>query len=100
MDTPQQPQQVQIKANENIIKGTYSTHMQVAHSQEEFILDFINLFPPQATLVSRVIVTPSHFKRIINALVDNLKKYEQKFGTIKQVKSEAQDKEIGFKVGG
>ena len=39
--------------------------------------------------------TPGHFKRMIAAMTDNLKKYEEKFGPIKQ--AEQNEKEIGFK---
>ncbi len=91
------PRQIQVKANDEVLKGFYSTHMQVAHSREEFILDFMNLFPPQATLVSRIIVSPAHLKRMVNALNDNLKRYEDRYGRIKEVEG-IKDKEFGFKV--
>lgn len=89
--------QIQVKANDEILKGVYSTNMQVAHSKEEFFLDFMNLFPPQAMLVSRIIISPAHFKRMVTALADNLKKYEEKFGKIEPTEEETR-KEIGFKV--
>lgn len=91
-----QPRQIQVKASDEVLKGVYSTNMQVAHGKEEFILDFMNLFPPQATLVSRIIVSPPHFKRMVKALVDNLKKYEERFGKVEI--AEQENKEIGFKI--
>jgi hypothetical protein len=33
--------------------------MQVMHTQEEFVLDFLNMFPPTGTLNARIIVSPS-----------------------------------------
>ena len=33
-------------------------------------------------LVSRLVVTPGHMKRIVAALEDNLRRYEQTFGQI------------------
>jgi len=91
-----QEQKVNIKANDEILKGVYANNMMVAHSKEEFVLDFINLFPPQAQLVSRVITSPGHMKRIIAALQDNLKKYEDKFGPIAPAEMPKQEG-LGFK---
>lgn len=91
---PQQSQQVQIKADDAALKGTYANMMQVAHTKEEFVLDFMNLLPPQGTLVSRVITSPGHLKRIVAALKDNLERYEKQFGNIEQAAGPEQ--EIGF----
>jgi hypothetical protein len=41
-------------------------------------------------LVSRIIVSPGHVKRIVSALNDNLKKYEQKFGEVTTIKPSEQ----------
>lgn len=63
--------------------GVYANNMVVSHTKEEFILDFMVVIPPQGVLTSRVIVSPGHMKRIFEALGDNIKKFEDKFGTIK-----------------
>ena len=76
-------QQMQVKVTDDILKGVYSNIMQVAHTQEEFVMDFMNLLPPTGTVNARVIVSPEHAKRIAAALADNIKKYEQQFGEIK-----------------
>ncbi len=79
----QQPQQqIQVKADDKILKGQYANMVQVGHTGEEFVLDFMNLLPPAGQLVSRVIVSPSHFKRLTAAMQDNVKRYEEQFGTI------------------
>ena len=72
----------------------YANAMQVSHTQDEFILDFMKFFPPTATLNARVVVTPGHAKRIIKALQENVTKYESAFGKIKE--TEAPNSEIGF----
>lgn len=90
-----QPQQINVKADDATLKGAYANTMMVAHTREEFVLDFLNLVPPQGLLVSRVITSPGHLKRIIAALAENLKKYEQAHGRVEA--SVAPDKEIGFK---
>lgn len=76
-------QQIQIKASDEKVKGEYANMMQVMHTQEEFVLDFLNIFPPAGTLNSRVIVSPGHMKRIVAALADNFAKYEAQFGAVK-----------------
>ena len=90
-----QQQQVNIKASDETMKGVYANNMMVAHSKEEFVMDFIHLFPPQGLLVSRVITSPGHMKRIVAALQDNLKKYEDKFGKIEQAEAPKQEV-VGF----
>ncbi|MFZ1626510.1 MAG: DUF3467 domain-containing protein [Candidatus Moraniibacteriota bacterium] len=78
-----QATQIQIKANDETVKGTYSNMMQVMHTGEEFVLDFLSVYPPAGSLNARVIVSPSHMKRMVAALADNLAKYEKQFGPIK-----------------
>lgn len=78
----QQQQQIQIRASDNDLKGSYSNMMQIAHTQEEFILDFFNVTPPVGVLTSRIIMSPGHVKRMIQALEENLKKYETSYGQV------------------
>jgi len=94
MNQPNQPQ-VQIKATDEKLKGEYSNMMQILHTKEEFVLDFLNIFPPTGTLNSRIIVSPGHFKRMVKAVEENLKKYESQFGKIAE--ADAPREEIGFK---
>jgi hypothetical protein len=89
-----QPNQIQIKASDEDLKGKYSNTVQVLHTKEEFVLDFLSVFPPTGTLNSRVIVSPMHFKRIVSALSENMKKYEDKFGKVDEGKKEKNN--IGF----
>jgi len=72
----------QIKANDETLKGEYANAMQVMHTKEEFIMDFISNLPPVASLVSRVIVSPGQMKLIARALNENIKKYEEQFGNV------------------
>jgi hypothetical protein len=97
----QQPQsassegrQIQIKATDEKLKGEYSNAVQIFHTKEEFVVDFMNIFPPTGTLNSRVILSPGHFKRILKAMEENLKKYEEVNGQIEE--AEAPKNSIGF----
>lgn len=91
----QNQQQMQVKVSDEVLKGVYSNMAQVGHTAEEFILDFMNILPPSGVLASRVIVSPSHIKRIVAALEDNIKRYEEAYGKIKT--TEAPDQKIGFR---
>jgi hypothetical protein len=91
-----QQQNINVKIEDNILKGSYSNNMQVAFSGEEFIMDFMNLFPPQGIITNRVFVSPGHMKRMITVLSGALKKYEDQFGTVKEA-SAPTTSEIGFK---
>ena len=83
-------QQIPLQATPEVLKGAYANNMQVAHTKEEFYLDFMSMsfFPSAASLVAKIITSPEHFKRIAAALQDNLKKYEEKFGVINSPKPE------------
>lgn len=92
-----QQRQIQIKLTDEIMPGVPANMMGVSHTKEEFVLDFMNVYPAQGQgiVTSRVIVTPSHMKRIAAAIADNLKKYEAQFGKIEE--SAAPSNEIGFR---
>jgi len=92
---PPQEQQMQVKMPDEMLKGIYANMVQVGHTHEEFILDFMNLFPPAGIVSARVIVSPGHMKRIVSALQDNIKKFEEQFGNIKS--SPAPEQSIGFR---
>lgn len=94
----QRPNQINIELNEEVAEGVYSNLAMVAHSNTEFVLDFIRLMPgvPKAKVKARIIVTPEHAKRLLNALSDNIQKYENQFGPIKQSEDPAPKFPINF----
>ena len=88
-------QQMQVKVTDEMLRGVYANMAQIAHTPEEFILDFMNLFPPTGTVTARVILSPQHVKRIAAALQENIKRYEDQFGVIKA--GSDQQPHIGFR---
>ena len=78
---------IQIKIPDDVLRGVYANQMIVQHTREEFVLDFVNVFPPGGVVNARVVVSPAHVKRMIEALSENLRKYETQFGVIQQVGS-------------
>ena len=75
-------QQLPVKVPDSVLRGVYANQMVVSHTREEFLLDFVNLFPPEGVVTARVIVSPGHLKRMIKALSDNLARYERQHGQI------------------
>ena len=88
-----QPQQ-QIQIKDSIAGGEYANGMQVSHTKEEFLLTYLNIIPPSGRVAGKIITSPGHIKRMIAALEENLKKYEEKFGAVEEAKN-PKDK-IGF----
>ena len=76
-----------IELSEEIAEGSYSNLAIINHSPSEFILDFIQMMPgvPKAKVKSRIILTPQHAKRLMKALVENITKFEDQNGEIKDV---------------
>lgn len=88
----QQPQQLQVNTGDEISRGRFSNNVLMTHSPEEFILDWLLNSPNGTHLVSRIVVTPGHMKRIVGAFAENLRRYEQEFGVISAL--EAPDQTI------
>jgi hypothetical protein len=80
------PGQVQIKADEKEMQGLYSNLVMIQHHAEEFTLNFVYIFPngTQGKLLSSVIVSPGHAKRIWRALGENISRFEAAYGPIKE----------------
>ena len=86
-NTRAQPGQVKelyasLQVPEGCLGGAYANGMAVMHTRDEFVMDFLTNFPPTAKVGVRVIVSPSHLRRIIGVLGDNLSQYEDRFGKI------------------
>ncbi len=89
-----QPQQIQIKGHDDVLKGSYANVLQISHTKEEVVFDWLSVMPPQGQIVARVITSPGHAKRVLAALQENLKQYEAKFGKI--APAEAPKGDFGF----
>ena len=78
--------QINIELSDEIAEGVYANLAMIAHSNSEFVIDFIRLMPgvPKAKVKSRIVITPEHAKRLLYALKDNIEKYEDTFGAIKK----------------
>ena len=80
---PQQPS-INIEVSEEVAEGVYSNLAIISHSNSEFVIDFIRMMPnvPKAKVKSRIVLTPQHAKRLLNALRENVNKFEAQFGVV------------------
>ncbi len=85
----------EIKIADNIPGAEYANAMQVNHNRDEFQMMFLNILGASGKVTGKIISSPGHYKRMLLAMQDNLKKYEEKFGEIKDVEG-PENKEIGF----
>ncbi|MDY6935231.1 MAG: DUF3467 domain-containing protein [Spirochaetota bacterium] len=86
MEKDKKDVKIDIKVDESVATGIFSNFANISHSPDEFVIDFlfVNPTPPGfGKLVSRLILTPGHAKRILLAITDNIRKYEDNFGEIK-----------------
>lgn len=81
---PNQGQQINIELGEKEAEGIYSNLAIISHSPAEFVIDFTRILPgvPRARVHSRVIMTPQHARLFLNALEENIAKFERQYGEI------------------
>ncbi len=84
MANDNQSKQLQIDLKPEVAQGNYANLAIITHSSSEVVLDFISMLPgmPKAEVKTRVVMAPEHAKRLLFALQDNVKKYEDQFGPI------------------
>ena len=77
--------EISIELTEEIAEGIYANLSIISHSDAEFILDFVRMVPniPKAKVKSRIIMSPQQTKRLLQALNENVKRYEAANGPIK-----------------
>jgi len=78
-------QQINVELGEKEAEGIYSNLALISHSPAEFVIDFTRMLPgvPKTKVYARIIMTPQHAKSFLNALKDNVDKYEKQFGEVK-----------------
>jgi hypothetical protein len=94
----EQQNQINIEISEEVAEGQYANLAIITHSHAEFVVDFVNVMPgtPKSRVKSRIILTPQHAKRLLNALADNINKFEDLHGVIKDF----EEVQIPFQFGG
>ncbi len=79
--------QVKIELSQEVAQGIYSNLAIISHSPSEFVIDFARIMPgvPKASVKSRVVLTPEHAKRLLHALKENIARFEDINGPIKNI---------------
>jgi hypothetical protein len=82
----QKPGQINIELDEKVAEGIYSNLAIINHSVSEFVIDFVTIMPgtPKSKVKSRIILTPQHAKRLLKALGENVSRFENSHGEIKE----------------
>ena len=77
--------QLNIELDEKTAEGIYSNLAIINHSVSEFVIDFVSVMPgtPKAKVKSRIVLTPQHAKKLMQAITENVKRFEEAHGEIK-----------------
>jgi hypothetical protein len=78
------PPKLSVQLDEDIAQGVYANLVLLNHTENEFVLDFAFIQPSngRAKVRTRVISSPRHTKRLLQALQKNLERYEERYGRI------------------
>ncbi len=76
--------QIQIQLDDDVAQGMYVNLALVNHTETEFTIDVMYLQPqqPRAKVRARIISSPKHTKRLLMALQENMRRFEERFGQI------------------
>ena len=75
---------IEMQIDKDMEQGMYVNLAVVHHDETEFTLDFMYMPPHRrrAKVRARIISSPKHTKRLLVALQEQLRRYEERFGTI------------------
>lgn len=81
------PSKLNIEIKEDVANGVYSNLGIINHSPTEFVFDFSTMMPgfSKAKVLSRIVLSPQHAKKFMNALSQNIANFEKKNGQIKSL---------------
>ena len=86
MNQKEKDVKIEIKVDESVATGVFCNFSNISHSPDEFVFDYIFVHPSPppgyGKLMTRMVLTPSHAKRFLLALGQNLREYEERFGEI------------------
>jgi hypothetical protein len=87
---------MEIKLDDEVAQGIYVNLSMVHHDETEFVIDVMYAQPHRrrATVRARLISSPKHTKRLLIALQEQVRRYEERFGTIELAGSAPADKPV------
>lgn len=83
-EPPAAAPKLQVQIDDDVAQGMYANLVLLNHTENEFVLDFAFIQPAngRAKVRARVISSPRHTKRLLNALQKNLERFEERYGRI------------------
>lgn len=76
------PKEIKVRVPEDL-EPVYANQAIINHKDDEFTFSFMHVLPQgRGTMKAVVALTPQHAKRFLNALSDNIQKYEASYGKI------------------
>lgn len=83
--------EIRTEVEESARRGEYSNFVRIQHTAMDFRLDFARAIADEnlVSVHSRIFMSPIHAKMFLKAMEDNIKKYENQFGTIQIVPASA-----------
>ena len=81
---PGKNMQLEVQVDEETAQGVYVNLALVNHTETEFVIDaaFVQPQSPQAKVRARLISSPKHTKRLMLALQENIRRFEDNHGEI------------------
>ncbi len=81
---PGKSMQLEVQVDEETAQGVYVNLALVNHTETEFVIDaaFVQPQSPQAKVRARLISSPKHTKRLMLALQENIRRFEDNHGEI------------------
>ena len=78
------------KFESNILFSFYSNNFEVAYSEDEIIIDFMQAPPKKENVLDavRIFFSPKNFKGLVEFLGEILEDYEKKYGKIESESKE------------
>jgi hypothetical protein len=74
--------EIKLRMPEQVAAGVYANSLMVQHTAQEFIMDFAMITGGNGQVVARVITSPGHMKRVVQAMEENIQRYETTHGPI------------------
>lgn len=82
---PPQKRQLKIALPKDDPSAAYANTVMISHTNNEVIFDFIQVMPndTHGRIQKRIVMTPVHAKLFLNALGENIQRFEDKNGEIR-----------------
>ena len=80
----EQRPKMEIRLDDDVAQGVYVNLAMIHHEETEFVIDMMYMQPHRrrATVRTRILSSPKHTKRLLAALQEQVRRYEERYGEI------------------